>query len=147
MDFGGNAVTVRCAVLQQNCGNCVNELRVQAKLEPGDWLNVWEAKDLLTGRNEIRMDPCPTSAPSMAPSAAPPSAPSGSPSPSANPSSNPIVLYQVRLMVSEDYANVTFEVIVETLKDKILFVDEAIPVDRLQSDRILFTKYDARLTC
>jgi hypothetical protein len=36
-------------------------------------------------------------------------------------------------MVSEDYANVTFEVIVETLKDKILFVDEAIPVARLQS--------------
>jgi hypothetical protein len=74
-------------------------------------------------------------------------------------------------MVSEDYKTVSFNDIVAALKDNIRFVDEAIPVDGLQSeekersliethpqyrpgaadacshgwDRILFTKYDARL--
>jgi hypothetical protein len=57
MDFADASVSVRCVVLEQVAQNAATELRVQAKQSGEEvWRNVWIAKDLVGGENEIRIE-------------------------------------------------------------------------------------------
>jgi hypothetical protein len=57
MDFADASVSVRCVVFDQVTQSAATELRVQAKQSGEEvWRNVWIAKDLVGGENEIRIE-------------------------------------------------------------------------------------------